>query len=127
MNILLNWKRWFVSGVFAVLAFATGGMANAKGVIRRPNQFDLVCQLRGKIVSDPHPTYVGTYPANVKSWVTPARYIVDLTSRKYCDTDCKRFGISPISAVKKIKSFLMTDRDLNPFCGEVIIFFAKDW
>ena len=110
-----------------MLAFATGGMANAKGVIRRPNQFDLVCQLRGKIVSDPHPTYVGTYPANVKSWVTPARYIVDLTSRKYCDTDCKRFGISPISAVKKIKSFLMTDRDLNPFCGEVIIFFAKDW
>lgn len=105
-NNLRNWKHRLLPALSIVLIIGIGNAANAKGLASQPKQFDLVCPLRGKIVSDPHPTYVGTYPANVKRWFSRERFIVDLTLKKYCAEDCKIFGIDPIISVTKTKIIL---------------------
>jgi len=102
MNDLCNWKSWLWFGLFAVFMIGGGSIASAKSLTSGPKQFNLACQLRGRIVSDPHPDYTGTYPANVKRWTLPAKIVVDLSSMKYCFIgQCKTRGLDSIASVSQ--------------------------
>jgi hypothetical protein len=104
MNNLCNRKSWLLFGLFIVFMVGGGGIASAKDLTGRPKQFNLACQLRGRIVSDPHPDYTGTYPANVKRWTLPAKIVVDLSSMKYCFIgECKTRGLDSIASVSRNK------------------------
>lgn len=71
--------RLTLPAVIALGTFFTASVANAT-----TSQFDLICKLHGRVVSDPNPTLVGTYPANVKEWRDTARFVVDLKNMRYC-------------------------------------------
>lgn len=63
-------------------------------------QFDLICDLHGHVVSDPHPVFHGNYPANVKSWHEKIRFAVDLDAMSFCDpVTCARRGPERIRLV----------------------------
>ena len=81
---------------------AVGGLSLCVGAAPLdPLRFDLVCDLRGRVVADPQPSYTGTYPANVRKWQHEAREIVDLETMKYCDPGiCETFGPDPIVRVE---------------------------
>lgn len=79
-----------------------GGALGAASAIGRMKQFDIVCSLRGRVVADPHPSYVGTYPANARRWRFDPHYLIDLNRMKYCEiSTCVTLGLVPIHAVTK--------------------------
>jgi hypothetical protein len=91
-----------------------GSIANAKALTGWPKQFDLDCQLHGRVVSDPHPISRGTSPANVKSWALPARFAIDLSSKRFCDVvECKKLGTISIFSVDRNKVVLEKKRGLE--------------
>lgn len=47
-------------------------------------QFDLICRLRGHVAADPHPRFLGTYPANERVWTGWHHFTVDLRTRQFC-------------------------------------------
>jgi hypothetical protein len=66
--------------VLGALVACVGAKPDSEAV-----QFDLICDLHGKVIADPHPAYTGTYPANVKTWHYTDRYTVDLRAMHYCE------------------------------------------
>lgn len=63
-------------------------------------QFDLVCDLRGRIVSDSDPSSRGTYPVNVPAWSSVARFIVDIRAMQYCErVACGNVGPHRIAGI----------------------------
>lgn len=80
---------------------AVGGLSLCVGAAPLdPLRFDLVCDIRGRVVADPQPTYTGTHPANVRNWKLESREIVDLETMKFCaPVTCERYGPVPIARV----------------------------
>jgi hypothetical protein len=72
-----------------------------------PPQFDLICDVRGHVIADPHPRSRGTYPANERNWHDRFRLIVDLRTRRYCYAGrCLDSGIRRIAAVNERRLLL---------------------
>ena len=64
-----------------------------------PLQFDLVCNLRRRVVQDTVPTAYRGFP-NAQSSSGSDRYIVDLRAMKFCyPIICKRYGPARIASV----------------------------
>jgi hypothetical protein len=63
-----------------------------------PLHFDLLCDLHGRVVSDPHPEeYHGTWPAGMRVCHHSAHFIIDLQNMQICDWSmCDRYGPGPI-------------------------------
>lgn len=89
--------------VQSVSASVTIAKPNA-GAISGLQKFDLICAMKGKVVSDPHPRYVGTYPADTKNWQYSERILVDIRNMKYCEfSDCSRVGRESIIFINSKK------------------------
>jgi hypothetical protein len=71
--------------------------------------FDLVCDVRGRVISDPHPeNYHGTWPAGIRAWHDHTRFIVDLQAMRSCEpAACLYYEPPPIvSATSKRITFV---------------------
>jgi hypothetical protein len=64
-------------------------------------RFDLDCDLRGRVVSDPHPERRHSSPMmDNDPWRERVRYVVDLEAMIYCDpASCRNQGPSRIASV----------------------------
>src|SRR3954470_85425 len=87
------------SRTFSCLILA--GAAHAQAAFAAwPPQFDLICEVRGHVVADPHPRSRGVYPANERNWHDRFRLILDLRTLRYCPVGrCLDSGTDRIAAV----------------------------
>jgi len=79
-HFVIPTRRTRTSAILLALA------AHAQSVsATAPRQFDLVCDIRGHVVADPHPRFRGTYPTNLRAWHNRFRMLVDLRTMRFCN------------------------------------------
>lgn len=85
--------------------------------------FDLYCEVRGRIVSDPNPWEVhGTYPANEPTWRDHPHFMVDLQTMQICDSSaCERYGPVRIVGATADRITIFDDPGLT------IVIRRRDW
>lgn len=63
---------------------------SASLALSQQDQFDLLCDLRGQMIADSNPARAGTPTLNRDPWRSTERYIIDLTTMRWCDpTSCR--------------------------------------
>src|SRR3954469_21987224 len=101
---------------------------HAEPVVPRPApitdslHFDLYCELRGRVVSDPHPEeYIGTSTDTSLAWRDRGHFVVDLEAMQVCDSSvCEQYGPFHIRANR--------DRiTLQDVPGATIFISRHDW